>query len=300
DVDLLLRMKRREVLKASRVKGIGSPEALAKTVQTRGWRPVDARIKVSDVPRIVESLGGSKLYGDDPFVPIIELIQNSADAIQARRKFQKRSENWGEIFISIRELNDGNWLIVEDNGIGMSESFLTGPLLDFGNSFWRSSLVMEEFPGLVSSGMNAIGRFGIGFFSVFMLGDIVRVTSRRCDRGEETASVLEIRGGPAGRPILWKAKPGEAPLDGGTRVEVLLENAPNSPNGLLWYSNPFQKRNLSLDKVVGSLAPALGVSLASGGGDGSEKKLVSKAEDWLSVTDSELLERLCLFGNVDK
>jgi len=169
NVDLLLQ-PRRQSLKARRVKGVGSPEVLAKTVQTRGWRPVDARIKVTDVPRIVTSLGGAQLYGNDPLVPLRELIQNATDAVQSRRRFQSRPATWGEIKVWLTYRDDGEWLLVEDNGIGMSELVLTGPLLDFGTSFWRSPLVMEEFPGLVASGMQAIGRFGIGFFSVFMLG----------------------------------------------------------------------------------------------------------------------------------
>ena len=32
--------------------------------------------------------------------------------------------------------------------------------------------------------MNAVGRFGIGIFSVFMLGVEVRITTRRYDRSE--------------------------------------------------------------------------------------------------------------------
>ena len=101
-------------------------------------------------------------------------------------------------------LSEGDqvWLVVEDNGIGMSEQVLTGPLLDFGTSFWRSSLAMEEFPGLMAAGMHAIGRFGIGFFSVFMLGPVVRVYSRRCDKGQDTGRLLEFRGGTSARPIL--------------------------------------------------------------------------------------------------
>jgi len=226
DVDLLLQGRGREVLKARRVKGAGSPEILARSVQTRGWRPVDARLQVSDVPRIVENLGGAKLYGNDPTVALRELVQNAADAVQARRKFQKRSADWGLITVSLHEDLDGVWLVVEDNGIGMSEQVLTGPLLDFGTSFWRSPLAMEEFPGLIAAGMHAIGRFGIGFFSVFMLGPIVRVYSRRCDKGQETGRLLEFRGGTSTRPILSPV-PGEpVPIDGGTRVEVLLRDDP--------------------------------------------------------------------------
>ena len=109
--------------------------------------------------------------------------------------------DWGLITVGL--LSEGNncWLVVEDNGIGMSEQVLTGPLLDFGTSFWRSPLAIEEFPGLMASGMHASGKFGIGFFSVFMLGPVVRVYSRRCDRGQETGRLLEFREGTSARPI---------------------------------------------------------------------------------------------------
>jgi hypothetical protein len=289
DVDLVLQAQGRQVLRARRVKGVGSPEALSKMVKTRDWRPVDARIQISDVPRIVESLAGSKLYGNDPLVPVRELIQNAADAVQARRRFQRRPATWGEIKVSITSQDDGSWLVVEDNGIGMSEQVLTGPLLDFGTSFWQSSLAMEEFPGLAASGMRAIGRFGIGFFSVFMLGDVVRVISRRCDKGEETARVLEIRGGPAGRPILWPAKSSEAPLDGGTRVEVRLTHDPRKEHGILW-GGSFAKKPFLLERVVASLAPSLDVGLACGGADAV--RIVVAPSDWLNIAEPELLARL--------
>ena len=83
--------------------------------------------------------------------------------MQARRIYQRRPANWGLINVGLLSEGDHVWLVVEDNGIGMSEQVLTGPLLDFGMSFWRSTLTMEEFPGLMAAGMHAIGRFGIGF-----------------------------------------------------------------------------------------------------------------------------------------
>src|SRR3546814_289514 len=120
---------------------------------------------------------------DLPTVSLRELIQNAADAVQARRRFDERDSDYGLISVGLEDRVDGTWLLVEDNGIGMSELVLTGPLLDFGTSFWRSPLAMDEFPGLMAAGMTAIGRFGIGFFSVFMLGSEVRVYSRRFDLG---------------------------------------------------------------------------------------------------------------------
>ncbi|PXX51134.1 HD domain-containing protein [Aquitalea magnusonii] len=289
DVDLLLQSRGREVLKARRVKGAGSPEILARTVITRGWRPVDARLQVSDVPRIVESLGGSKLYGDDPTVALRELIQNAADAVQARRRFQKRSADWGLITVELRTEGDQSWLIIEDNGIGMSEQVLTGPLLDFGTSFWRSPLAMEEFPGLMAAGMHAIGRFGIGFFSVFMLGSVVHVYSRRCDRGQETGRLLEFRGGTSARPILSPVNEPPVPIDGGTRVEVLLKENPFQAGGLLC-SNSYTKQPISLAMLLGTIAPNLDVAI-SAIVDGSTEPVVVPG-DWLIIGDVDLRKRL--------
>jgi hypothetical protein len=289
DVDLLLQGRGREVLKARRVKGAGSPEILARSVQTRGWRPVDARLQVSDVPRIVENLGGSKLYGNDPTVALRELIQNAADAIQARRKYQRRAADWGLITVSLLSEGDKSWLVVEDNGIGMSEQVLTGPLLDFGTSFWRSPQAMEEFPGLMAAGMHAIGRFGIGFFSVFMLGPVVRVYSRRCDKGQETGRLLEFRGGTSTRPILSPVSGQPVPIDGGTRVEVLLKSHPHEAGGLL-YINSYTKRPMSLSALVGAVAPNLDVAITTIVQNGIQP--VARPGDWLEISDLDLIRRL--------
>lgn len=289
DVDLLLQSRGREVLKARRVKGAGSPEILARSVQTRGWRPVDARLQVSDVPRIVENLGGSKLYGNDPTVALRELIQNAADAVQARRRYQKRPAEWGLINVGLRPEGGQVWLVVEDNGIGMSEQVLTGPLLDFGTSFWRSSLAMEEFPGLMAAGMHAIGRFGIGFFSVFMLGPVVRVYSRRCDKGHEMGRLLEFRGGTSARPILSPVAGDPVPIDGGTRVEVLLKDNPLQAGGLL-YRNQYSTRTIPLAMLVGAVAPNLDVAIAAVVEEGTQP--VAQPGDWLNISDFDLVRRL--------
>lgn len=289
DVDLLLQGRGKEVLKARRVKGAGSPEILARSVQTRGWRPVDARLQVSDVPRIVENLGGSKLYGNDPTVALRELIQNAADAVQARRKYQKRAADWGLITVSLLSEGDKIWLVVEDNGIGMSEQVLTGPLLDFGTSFWRSPQAMEEFPGLMAAGMHAIGRFGIGFFSVFMLGPVVRVYSRRCDKGQETGRLLEFRGGTYTRPILSPVIGAPVPIDGGTRVEVLLKDDPFQIGGLL-YINTYSKRTMTLAELVGAVAPNLDVTITTVEKENTES--VAQPGDWLKISDFDLIRRL--------
>jgi hypothetical protein len=289
DVDLLLRNRGREVLKARRVKGASSPEMLARTVETQGWRPVDARLQVSDVPRIVENLGGTKLYGDDPTVPLRELIQNAADAVQARRRLEERPSGWGKITVGLDERGDDLWLTVEDNGIGMSEMVLTGPLLDFGTSFWRSPLALEEFPGLMAAGMQAIGRFGIGFFSVFMLGSEVKIFSRRADRAKEDGRLLEFSGGTSMRPILAPASSKDLPIDGGTRVEVLLKRDPGSRGGLL-YPGIYGNEKLALERIVAAVAPSLDVEIDVIGKPNRTR--VASPGDWISMSEAKIVGRL--------
>ena len=296
DVDLLMQNRARgQIFRARRAKGAGSPEALARTIRTRGWRPVDTQIRVSDIPKLVETLGGSKLYGDDPIIALRELIQNSADAIQARRRFQRRSADWGAIIVSIEKSNDGYWLAVEDNGIGMSEPVLTGPLIDFGSSFWRSSLATQEFPGLISSGMNAIGRFGIGFFSVFMIGSVVRVYSRRHDKAADTARLLEFRDGTTSRPILSPSENGRTPIDGGTRVEILLKLDPLSKGGIL-HSGNYNGTSLTLTQLVASIAPSVSVSILVK--ENEEESSAVNAGDWLTINDSDFMSRLDPLGKM--
>ena len=289
EVDLLLQSTGRESLKAIRVKGAGSTAVLSQTVRTRGWCPVETGIQVSDVPQIVKNLGGSRLYGDDPTVALRELIQNAADAVQARRKLQRRPADWGNISVGLPKKGEDFWLIVEDNGVGMSEAVLTGPLLDFGSCFWRSQLATEEFPGLLSAGMDASGRFGIGFFSVFMLGTIVRVYSRRYDKGTDSGRLLEFRSGLGTRPILSFQDLEGVPIEGGTRIEVQLRVNPHKLGGLLrWSRRP--NSTISLSELVGMVARSLDVSLTIE--DDGETRPVTKPQDWLELTPVDLVRRL--------
>ncbi len=290
DVDALLRGRGGKTLRVRRVEGAQSPRNLAHFLSTNGWTPVDARVKASDVPKIVETLGGAKLYGNDLLAPVRELIQNAADAVQARRRLQMRPDDWGEIEVNIIEKTDGCWLTVEDTGVGMSEFVLSNHLMDFGRSLWTSQSAVDEFPGLLASGMSPIGKFGIGFFSCFMLGDRVRVISRRYDLGIEAARVLCINGGPAGRPILIPAEPTDVPTDCGTRVEILLNKHPSEPGGLLHEDRGERPLINELETILAFVAPALDVNLVTR--VNGAKKIVVSARDWLTISPQELVARL--------
>lgn len=224
--DALLQDSGIERFAASRVLGAGNPTVLAKQIVPSGWRPVDAEIKVSDPVGLAAALGGRNLYGEGPFAPLRELLQNAVDAVRARRKIKTTTdEQWGQVRVTFErdaELENQYWLHVEDTGIGMSEAALTGPLLDFGKSFWNSSLLREDFPGLQSKGFSPIGKFGIGFFSIFLLGSRVRVISRRYLDSVDSAKILEFDG-MSRRPLLRGASEQDVDDDFITRISVAID-----------------------------------------------------------------------------
>ncbi|MCQ8239827.1 HD domain-containing protein [Rhizosaccharibacter radicis] len=204
--DEVLRQKQVNLFAVSGADGAKLPQALAKFVQVQGWTPVLPDIMVSDVAHLAKNLGGNDLYSSSR-APLRELIQNAADAIEARCAVDKDfNVDDGKITIKINAGLDGSFDIsIEDNGIGMSERVLTGPLIDFGKSFWQSSLARVEYPGLQANFREPRGRYGIGFFSVFMWADDVSIASRPFSASRSDTKILQFSGGLGRRPILRNA-----------------------------------------------------------------------------------------------
>lgn len=287
NVDSLLADKRLQRFSARRVAAIESPERLVDYIPTESWFPVDAHVQVGDVPRLVKSLGGDQLYGRDLSVALRELIQNGADAIKVRRQVENRENTWGEINVRLGEDDSGEWLEIEDNGIGMSTEVLTRYLLDFGTSYWGSSLMLEEFPGLLASGIKFTGKYGIGFFSVFMLGFAVRVRTRRANASQSDTLILEFNTGISSRPILRPATSEEIIRDGGTSIKVWLTTSSEEVGGLLSH---YRNQTYELEELCAKIAPSLDVNLIAT----SKKKTVNviSASDWINGKGETLLRRL--------
>ncbi|MDN3266660.1 ATP-binding protein [Streptomyces sp. MA15] len=228
-VDALLHDLGRDRLAARAVAGVDSPERFAELFRVQGWRPIDATVKVSDIPSLVGTLGGRQLYGDEPEVALRELIQNAQDAVLARQTLQPDFP-LGRVEIRLTE-TDGDWCLeVRDSGTGMDEDTLVHGLLDFGTSGWSSTSVRNRLPGLADGGFRPSGRFGIGFFSVFLLGDEVELTTRRYDASLADARRLTFDG-PSHRPLLTPV-PGQGWVPEGTTVRVKLAKSPYASDGL--------------------------------------------------------------------
>jgi hypothetical protein len=290
-VDGLLADYRHRRLAGRGVRGIEEPTRLAKYIRTEDWLPVDAHIQVSDLTHLIQELGGEALYGKDLTVPLREMIQNAADAIRARRIEEERSIDWGDVHIRLGKDREGEWLEVEDNGIGMSVAVLTGTLLDFGKSYWGSMLMRSEFPSLISKGFQSTGKYGIGFFSVFMLGEHVQVVSRRFDASYQDTHVLEFNNGIVSRPILRKASKQEYIREGGTRVRVWFKRSFENQEDLL-QSLTIKKSGGTLKDLCRFLCPSIDVNLYTKEMNRTPELVIS-AGDWITIDGRELLERMC-------
>ena len=206
------------------VAGASAAASFAKYVEVADWQPLPLNFNVSDVPKLARTLGGNDLY-NEPLAPLRELIQNAADAIEVRSLIDNDfSIEDGLITIRLIESGSETVLEIEDNGIGMSERVLTTALLDFGFSFWKSSAARQEFPGLQSKVDRLRGKYGIGFFSIFMWSSQIAVCSRRFNEGSEATKVLEFRQGLESRPLLRTSGAGEKSTKWSTRVRAPLSS----------------------------------------------------------------------------
>lgn len=207
---------------AQGVSGAESREALSNYIQTDGWTPCDATLHVSNVEDLVSKLGGEQLYGSKNKIEIAlrELIQNARDAIVARRKQEKDFE--GAINVKIEQEGEDTYIEVTDNGLGMSPRTIKDYLLNFGSSYWASDLAKEEYPGLYSSGFESVGRFGIGFYSIFMVAAEVEVNTRPYRNGLDDNKTIRFPNGLSLRPIIKNVE-GES-MDVSTSVRIKIDN----------------------------------------------------------------------------
>lgn len=161
------------------VKGVENPATFNKFVRLpEKVLPIDIRVQPDSMERVVELLGGRNIYGLDRLAPIRELIQNARDAIELRRSLELAdgsSAAAGEIIISLHQEDGRSVLKILDNGIGMTRTVVRKHLLGVGSDFWNSVDFDRDFSKAIDFGFRPIGKFGIGFLSVFMLGDEIEV-----------------------------------------------------------------------------------------------------------------------------
>ncbi|MDP4075173.1 ATP-binding protein [Acidovorax sp. A1169] len=298
--DHLLRENNLQCFAAREVARVRTPESFAILVPAEGWQPVDASLKIGDVRSVMKKFGGEELYGKKPHLALREILQNARDAVIARRGIGDLEVNEGSILVHLENVNGEDWLHVSDTGVGMSRYVLTQVLLDFGRSLWKDAGVRREWPGLLSKQFNPVGRFGIGFFSIFMLGDHIKVATKRIIRAQQDSHndfLLEIAEGLDSRPIIRAPSEAERLLKHGTRVSVRLKDKKGLLSIIFGGFDIFSLRqgsgreSLTLHELVGALVPALDIDVYTQEGNESRVKTIS-AGDWKTISSRELVDRI--------
>jgi molecular chaperone HtpG len=109
-----------------------------------------------------------------------ELISNASDALN-KIHFASLTDGSvlgddGELKIEIALDEDKKIFSISDNGIGMSKEELISNIGTIASS--GTSKFMEQLTGDHQKDMELIGRFGVGFYAVFMVADEVTIQTR--------------------------------------------------------------------------------------------------------------------------
>jgi molecular chaperone HtpG len=113
-----------------------------------------------------------------------ELISNASDALN-RLKFEMLTnrnvlDEQAELAIWLEADENARTLTIRDTGIGMTHDEIIQSLGTIAHSGARQFLKAMEEAGQKGQGVvtDVIGQFGVGFYSVFMVAEAVKVTSR--------------------------------------------------------------------------------------------------------------------------
>lgn len=180
---------------------------------------------------IVKLLMTEELYGS-PALAVRELLQNALDALRHRKALYK-SEGlvWTAGNVDFKHYVDSSGHEVvscTDNGVGMTEKIVTRFLTNAGRSYYRSPEFERERIGFreADADFDPCAQFGIGFMSSFMLGDRIKILTRR-DNGPEQGRgvplVVEING--LGGIVMIQKGSSEQPV--GTTVEITGRRKPS-------------------------------------------------------------------------
>ena len=134
----------------------------------------------------------NSLYSEK-YIFLRELISNSSDACDKLRYYSLTNpgiaKNNGDFKITITPNAEENTLIISDNGIGMNKDDLINHLGTIAKSGTADFVRNAKDNGSV---VDLIGKFGVGFYSAFMVADRVEVTTKRA--GEQQAYLWKSNG----------------------------------------------------------------------------------------------------------
>jgi hypothetical protein len=143
-----------------------------------------------NVNRVLELLGGTELYGEK-IVAVRELLQNSFDSVKERIAYRRLLNNLFEkdwekklgdeylIKIKIETNNEGVWLIIKDQGVGMTKEIIENYFLVSGSSQRHQLSELSRKCSKAGFSFERTGQFGIGVLSYFMIANKVVIKTKR-------------------------------------------------------------------------------------------------------------------------
>ena len=160
----------------------------------------------------------NSLYSDrDIFIR--ELLSNASDAIHKRKFIGQTTPNTlnstqDEIFVNVDEKK--KTIMIVDTGIGLTADDLMETLGTIARSGTSSFLAsFEEAADNKDAAKTLIGKFGVGFYSAFMVADRVVVTTRKA--GDAETNVWESDGQSA-----YTISKSDVSHEAGTSIKLFL------------------------------------------------------------------------------
>lgn len=116
-----------------------------------------------DVKNVINAFVGKDLYSNND-AALREAIQNAIDSCNYKKTLLKNHNQEIEIIISENELK------ICDNGLGMDEFIIENYFGKLASSYYSQESIKSDF--------QAIGQFGIGVFSYFLIADYIEIETK--------------------------------------------------------------------------------------------------------------------------
>ncbi len=146
----------------------------------------------SEIKQLLQILVYSLYEHKDIFLR--ELISNASDALNKLQFELLTNEDIedkdADLKISIRTDKDNNQLIIEDTGIGMTKEELIENIGTIAHS--GTMTYLKQMSEQKDGKSDLIGKFGVGFYSAFMVADEISIYTKSFKKGST--------------PLLWQSK----------------------------------------------------------------------------------------------
>lgn len=126
------------------------------------------------------------LYSDNEIF-LRELVSNAVDAVQKAKRLASLGQFNGELgepMVEIALDKEAKTLTISDNGIGMTAEEIKKYINQI--AFSGATEFMEKFKE-AKDASEIIGRFGLGFYSAFMVSDLVEIQTLSYQKDAESA-----------------------------------------------------------------------------------------------------------------